>query len=217
MSTFPRSPKVLKGALVGIEQLPLPPRIIVFQYNPDSMERSLSARTEGENENGSDHRTSGPPRESISLNIELDATDQLENNEFPERTHGLHPALASLELLMYPASAAVIANNILSLGGMIEVIPPKGPLTLLIWNPNRVLPVKLKECRITETAFDPLLNPIQAEVSLSMDVLTYEDLGMISAGGKIFMVHHISKEVLSAINQTKTVGKTILDAVNAVK
>ena len=50
------------------------------------------------------------------------------------------------------------------------------PLTLFVWGPQRVLPVRLTELSVTEEAFDPQLNPIRAKVSLGLRVLTYNDL-----------------------------------------
>ncbi len=44
MSAFPESPRLLKGALVGIDPLVPVPNVVVFQYNPDSMTRRLEPR-----------------------------------------------------------------------------------------------------------------------------------------------------------------------------
>ena len=82
------------------------------------------------------------------------------------------PALASLEMLVYPKSALVITNEVLAALGMIEVIPPEAPLTLFVWGPKRVLPVRITDFSITEQAFEPGLNPILAKVHLGLQVLT---------------------------------------------
>ncbi len=102
-------------------------------------------------------------------------------------------------MLLYPKSALVIANEVLLQVGIIEVIPPEAPLTLLIWGPKRVLPVRLTEFSITEEAFDQALNPIRAKVSLSVQVLNYNHLGLLSAGGALFMAHQVIKEVMATI------------------
>jgi len=44
MSAFPGSPRLLKGALVGIDPLVPIPNVVVFQYNPDTMTRRLEPR-----------------------------------------------------------------------------------------------------------------------------------------------------------------------------
>ena len=113
---------------------------------------------------------------------------------------GLYPALAALEMLLYPKSALVVANEVLARFGIIEVIPPEAPLTLLIWGLKRVLPVRLTQLTITEEAFDPVLNPIRAKVSLDLRVLTYQDLGLLSAGGALFMAHQVAKETMATIS-----------------
>ena len=113
---------------------------------------------------------------------------------------GLYPALAALEMLLYPKSALTVANEVLARLGIIEVIPPEAPLTLLIWGLKRVLPVRLTQLTITEEAFDPTLNPIRAKVSLDLRVLTYQDLGLLSVGGALFMAHQVAKEAMATLS-----------------
>jgi hypothetical protein len=83
--------------------------------------------------------------------------------------------------------------------GVIEVIPAQAPLTLLIWGIKRVLPVRLTSFTITEQAFDPGLNPIQAKVGLSLQVLTYDDLGLLSVGGALSLAHQVIGETMATI------------------
>ena len=110
---------------------------------------------------------------------------------------GVYPALSRLELLLYPSAKLTIANEALTLLGVIEVIPPEAPLTLLVWGPKRVLPVRLTGFTITEEAFDPNLNPIRAKASLELQVLNYHDLGLVSVGGALFMAHQLAKEAMA--------------------
>jgi len=42
---------------------------------------------------------------------------------------------------------------------------------LFVWGPGRVLPVRLTGLAVREQEFDILLNPIRAEVDLSLEVL----------------------------------------------
>src|SRR5688500_19009752 len=110
-SDFPRSPQVLKGALVAYQLPALLPTIIVFQYNPEQLTRSVQARTASGGGRGDAQRTDGPPQESITLSVEIDATDQLEQRDGVTTAVGLHPALAALERLMYPAFPTVVFNQ----------------------------------------------------------------------------------------------------------
>jgi len=207
MTTFPGSPRLLKGALVGLDPLNPLASIIVFQYNPETMTRRLDARSMG-GEGGAKpevYRLLGPPKETISLKAEVDAADQLERGDPRVTTLGLYPALSALELLLYPKSKAVINNTVLAQAGNIEIIPPEAPLTLFVWGPNRVLPVRLTSFGITEKAFDPALNPILAEVDLSLQVLSYADFQATDAGYQLFLVHQIAKEVMAATYVTSSV------------
>jgi hypothetical protein len=199
LSTFPGSPKVQKGAIVGLDPFNPLASVVVFQYNPDALTRTLTAQTTGGTNPGEALRLKGPPKETITVAMEIDAADQLEKADGIATTMGLYPTLSSLEMLLYPKSALVIANEVLMLAGMIEIIPPEAPLTLFIWGPNRVLPVRLTTFSITEEAFDTSLNPIRAKVNLGLQVLNYQDLGLLSVGGALFMVHQIIKEVMATI------------------
>jgi hypothetical protein len=195
MSTFPGSPQVLKGAIVGVSVLSPLSNIVLFQYNPDTLTRTIRVKAAGDVANKSEAlRLVGPPDESIQLEVEIDAADQLADGDADAAEVGVYPALSRLELLLYPSAKLVIANEVLTRLGVIEVIQPEAPLTLLVWGPKRVLPVRLTGFTITEEAFDPNLNPIRAKVSLELQVLNYHDLGLISLGGGLFMAHQLAKE-----------------------
>lgn len=216
MSTFPGAPKVQKGAIVGLDPFNPLASVIVFQYNPDTLTRTLTAQTTGGTPNsGEALRLKGPPQESITVNIEIDAADQLEKEDALAKTIGLYPTLSSLEMLLYPKSALVIANEVLARVGVIEVIPPEAPLTLFIWGIKRVVPVRLTTFSITEEAFDVNLNPIRAKVNLGLRVLNYQDLGLLSVGGALFMAHQIMKEVMATIGGVSNIAGAASSALSA--
>jgi len=112
MTTFPGSPRLLKGALVTLA-LPNPlPSVIPFQYNPETLSRSLEIQAgSGEGDRSEVLRLKGAPVETIKLDVELDATDQLEHADPTAVSMGVHPQLAALELLVYPQTGVVIANT----------------------------------------------------------------------------------------------------------
>jgi len=213
MSSFPGSPRLLKGALVGVDPLNPLMSVVVFQYNPDTMTRKLDARSVSqEGDRGEAFRLTGAPKETITLSIEIDASDQLEKAEPLAVALGIYPTLAALETMLYPKSTTVIANEILSLIGTIEVIPAEGPMVLFVWGPSRVLPVRITSFSITEEAFDQLLNPIRAKVDLSLAVLSYNDLSLLSPGYALFLTHHIMKEVIAVsnvINSAENIGVSL--------
>jgi hypothetical protein len=210
MTSFPGSPRLQKGAIIGLDPFNPLASVIVFQYNPDTMTRTIAAQTTGGNaDRGEALRLKGPPQETIKLDVEIDATEQLERGDGIAGSMGVYPALASLEMLLYPKSALVIANEVLLNIGVIEVIPPEAPLTLFIWGVNRILPVRLTELSITEEAYDPNLNPIRAKVGLSLRVLNYHDLGLLSVGGTLFMAHQIAKEVMATIGSVGNIAGSV--------
>jgi hypothetical protein len=207
--TFPGSPRVLKGAIVGLDPFNPLASIVVFQYNPDTLTRTVQARAAGgagDTSISEALRLKGPPTETIKLDIEIDAADQLERVDVIAGQFGVAPALASLEMLLYPKTVQVIANEVLARIGVIEIVPPEAPMTLFVWGPKRVLPVRLTELSITEEAFDPGLNPIRAKVGLSLRVLSYDDLGLLSVGGGLFLAHQVVKEVMATISGAAAVG-----------
>jgi hypothetical protein len=200
MTSFPGSPRLLKGAIVAIPAGVPIPSVIVFQYNPDTLTRRLQPSAAGnEGAQGEAMRLKGPPQETINLSMEIDATDQMDRGDPLTAALGIHPALAQLELLLYPGSGLMIANEVLATLGLLEVVPPEAPLTLFVWGPSRVVPVRITDLSVEEEAYDPFLNPIRAKVTVGMRVLTYQDLGMVSAGGALFLAHQIAKEVLGAV------------------
>jgi hypothetical protein len=203
MTTFPNSPRLIKGALVGLDPMNPVASIIVFQYNPDTMTRRLEARSTGgadTSDRSEAFRLTGPPKETITLNIEVDATDQLEKIDPLAITSGVSPTLAAFEMLLYPKSDFVIRNAALAQAGDIEIVPPEAPMTLFVWGASRVLPVRVTGFSITEEAYDTKLNPILAKVDLTLTVLSYFDLKADHPGYNLFMAHQIAKEALAAKN-----------------
>jgi len=209
MNGSPISPKVQKGAIISFS-LPNPvPTIIAFQYNPDNLTRTITPRWLQDASKPEVSRLSGAPEEEIKADIEIDATDALAAGDPIAVENGIHPQLAALEMLVYPSSAVVIANTALLLTGTIEVIPPSGPFTLFVWGPKRVVPVKISDLSITEEMYDPALNPIQAKVSLTMKVLSYNDLSVTHPGYGVFLAHQVVKEALAHIGSANGLSQMV--------
>lgn len=198
-------PALRKGALIHGAML------IPFQYNPERLTRTLTANTVSAG--GSDLlRLKGPPGEKIQLDILIDAADQSNRSSGLQLADGIYPSLAALEMLLYPSAARVLANAALSSLGIIELIPPLPVLTVLVWGTRRVVPVKIESFTITEDQFDGALNPLRAQVSLGLKVLTYEDLGMWSVGGMLSMAGHLQREVLAvsaAVSATQSAAASL--------
>jgi contractile injection system tube protein len=198
------SPKLIKGGLVvmapggGAVR-----RVITLQYNPDTLTRSYQVQGvggDGGGERAQPFRLKGPAIESIKLDAEIDATDQL---EFPDNNanavaFGIAPQLAVLEALVHPSVEELMNVAAQSASGTLEILPPEAQLVLFIWSRSQVVPVRVTEFSITEEAFDPNLNPIRAKVSLGLRVMSTDDLGFTHRGGTIFISYLRAREALAA-------------------
>src|SRR3970040_2463502 len=110
MTGLSSSPRLLKGGLVLVSpESGAVGRIVTLQYNPDSLSRTLQIQgVGGEGDRSEALRLKGPPVETIKLEAEINATDQL---EFPDSNAatgalGIHPQLAALEAIVSPSAAS---------------------------------------------------------------------------------------------------------------
>lgn len=208
MSTFPGSPRILKGGIVLLDPdtfTVLPNGIIVLQYNPDTLTRTLKIQGAEEGGDRSEAlRLKGPPVETFKVDAEIDATDQLEVGDQNTIQNGIFPQLSALETIVYPSSTTLQNNFNLSQAGTLEIMPVQAPFTLFVWSAKRIVPVRLTDLSITEEAFDPTLNPIRAKVSLGMRTLSIDDLFFTDKGGSLYMVYQQQKEALARLYQAGT-------------
>lgn len=206
-SSFTRSPKLLRGAFAVYPSMQpgTTPQMVVFQYNPEQMRRTLASRApqrpQGDAEPAREDvlRVLGPPVETVNLSVVLDAADQLEHPDSHRDVveHGLHPALATLELLLYPSSESRQEMSRSAERGEVMQNPPDIPLTLLVWGQSRVVPVMLTGFSVTEEAFDPNLNPVRATVELGLKILTYFEMPPSTVGVNAFVAYQRQKEQLA--------------------
>jgi len=79
MSSFPGSPHLLKGGIVLLDpDTGAVQRIIALQYNPNTLTRTLQPQAIKESGDRSEAlRLTGPPVETIKVDAEIDATDQM--------------------------------------------------------------------------------------------------------------------------------------------
>lgn len=213
MSGFSNKPKILRGAFVEYG-LSLPPLFVVFQFNPLQLQRnrSLSFSVPGETattpRNQTLHHKEADllkiqerqqvtvPEETISFDIRLDATDDLNDGDAITEQFGLSPQLSTLELMVHPKEESLIAQALGGLlgssGGFSFTKGANPPLILFIWGRKRVLPVNLTSLNITETEFSTDLNPIRATASVSLKVIEGKNLP--------YMYSKAMKEVMSVLN-----------------
>lgn len=190
---YTQSPKLLKGALIQFSApLLVPvPNIIIFQYNPETMTRTITPWTQPENAGGGacakDTATAVNPLaqpidpcEKFDLALELDAADALEDpdNNRVAVLAGVADRIAAIEMLLYPPGDSGIGGLInaisSSLGGgtVVDVVSRTTvPVVLFYWGPGRIVPVRLESFSVDEQAYSPTLFPIRAKVTLGMKIL----------------------------------------------
>ena len=190
---YSQSPKLLKGALIQFSApllVPIP-NIIVFQYNPESMSRTISPwKPSGTSETGKSDcagdssKAVNPlaqpidPCETVDLTLELDAADALEDpdNNRVAVIAGVADRIAALEMLLYPPGDTGLGGLInaisSSLGGGKVILPRTTvPVVLFYWGPGRIVPVRIETFSVEEQAYSPTLYPIRAKVTLGMKIL----------------------------------------------
>lgn len=194
-----RGQHLVKGALVSRSPSRTTPTFVVFQYNPASLRRSATPQiVGGENHERSESvRITGVPVETITLEIEIDATEELAAADPIAATPGITPQLAALELLSSPTTAQIVHyDQQLSYGGM-EIDPIPTPAVNLVWGPNRAIPVRINLWSITDEAFDQQLNPIRATVTIEMRVLTDSDVPPDISADNEFLTQQPSLEAMA--------------------
>lgn len=225
----PQSPWLLSGALIVLTDttiVPIP-SMIAFQYNPATVSRSIDPyRPEGPE--GEKYATvaraqPGPPTETISLTLELDATDYLEDpgNHPVGSLVGVSSPIASLEKIMYPTGKVLDAvigaiKGALGLGGPSAVPRSQVPVVLFFWGPSRIVPVRVTSLTIEEQGHTPLLYPVLATARLSMRVLAPSDFpDTASIAEKIAIAAYewtsLNRDLISAAGLVDTVAGIIPD------
>lgn len=212
------SPSVLKAGIVLLDPLTsIVKRVIVLQYNPDTLSRTLQVQGTGDGQADRSEvlRLKGPAVETMKLDAEIDATDQLETAKpgAPVLQSGIFPQLAALETILYPTTSQINANHAMASAGMLEILPMESPLTLFVWSSSRIVPVRITEFSITEEAFDTKLNPIRAKISLGMRVLSVSDLGFEHRGSSIYLAYQRVKEAFAALPASGTLGQLGIGAI----
>jgi hypothetical protein len=211
------SPRVIKAGIILLDPVTTQvARIVVLQYNPDRLTRTLQVQAStGEPADRSEAlRLKGPPVETYKIEAEIDASDQL---EFPDQNPaaaevGILPQLALLESLITPTAAELKAADDLLGQGAVEIAPMEMPLALFVWSAQRVAPVRVTELSIAEEAFDTALHPMRARVSMSLRVLSVMDLGFDHRGGKLFLAYLKNKEDLAKRAAPGSLGQLGLES-----
>lgn len=189
-----------RATLVKLDPAGGPSVSIPFQYNPDTLKRTLQPSTVGGQSGGHSEtvRFSGAPTEVFSVNAELEAFDDLPTpaQNAAATSDGIYPLLYALETLIYPPSSQVQQGIQLLGAGTLEIAPILTPPALFVWGPKRVAPVVVQGLEIVEQAFDTQLNPLRAVVTLTLRVVSYSDV-VASSSVATYLKYQEGKEKLA--------------------
>jgi len=210
LSAFPGQPRILKGALASLDPLAPLASVIVFQYNPERLSRTLQPLSAQGGDQDEALRLRGAPIETIQMEVQIEALDQVASGHPVARSLGLYPQISALEMLVTPKAARVVANASLMSMGTLEIIPPAAPLTVLVWGPRRVVPVRVQSLAVTEEAYDNQLNPVRARVDLGLRVLTYDDLPPASPGYGLYLANQMLREAMASLVGVEAAATALL-------
>ena len=170
---------LMRGALIeyGSDFMGPIPNVVIFQFNPETLTRTVQIPPRPTSGTARETTQAGEPAiEKITLKASFSAADEFGEKKILARLFGVGTRLAALEKMVYPSNDLLAAiGGALGLGGgdsdPRQPMPrEKYPRILFIWGIYRVLPVLLESMSITEQQYDFLLNPVQAEVSITMAV-----------------------------------------------
>lgn len=215
MTPYPNSPNIMKAALISMGGTIPVPRLIMLQYNPAELTRQLEPDFEktGDTPTGT-NLLAGPATETIQMTARISAVDQLQANDATAMMFGIHPQLATLEMMLFPSTTSIAADIAMMALGVLEIVPPETPLTVLVWGPMRVLPVQITSYSVTETMHDTKLNPIDAQVTMSMKVLTYQDFAPDQVGFYLYLANLAERELMSGLGTVQSGANVIAGALS---
>ena len=182
---------LMRGALIeyGTDLIGPIPNVVIFQFNPESLSRTLQIPQRPTGATQRETTQAGERTfEKIAFKAHFSAANLLDEGKALAELFGIGPQLAALEKMVIPSGkiaglvgAAIDAvGDALGLGGggdaPAQPIPrEKYPRILFIWGPTRVLPVTIDAMSIAELEYDAALNPLRAEVDLTLSVITVDE------------------------------------------
>jgi hypothetical protein len=215
-------PFLMRGAMIeyGSDCLGPLPNVVIFQFNPESLTRTIQVPQRPSGAAARETTQAGDPTiEKITLKAQFSAADGMGTGNILARTMGVGPRLAALEKMVNPASklsgligAAIDAvGDAVGVGGSAgdeprQVVPrEKYPRILFIWGPFRVLPVVIESMSITELQYDFLLNPIQADVNIGLAVNAIDNCSDDVVGKGALEYSNMAKDAQAMLNLANTI------------
>lgn len=214
---------LMRGALIeyGSDFMGPIPNIVIFQFNPESLTRTVEIPSRPTSGIARESSQAGEPSvEKITLTAHFSAADEFGDNKALARLFGVGTRLAALEKMVYPSNDLLAAlgaalGSALGLGGdeggePRQSIPrQKLPRILFIWGPYKILPVVLESMSITEKQYDFLLNPVQAEVSIRLAVNAVDKCSDDAIGKGALTYSNMAKDAQAMANLANTAEQIV--------
>ncbi|HEV7642863.1 MAG TPA: hypothetical protein VGO50_02875 [Pyrinomonadaceae bacterium] len=211
---------LMRGALIeyGSDFMGPIPNIVIFQFNPESLTRAIQIPPRQSSGMSRETSQAGEPSvEKITLTAKFSAADEMGDNKVLARIFGVGTRLAALEKMVHPANtllaaigAALTGDSTPAAGDARQVIPrEKYPRILFVWGLYRILPVVLESMSINEQQYDFLLNPVQAEVSISMSVNAVDTCSDDSVGKGALTYSNMAKDAQAMANLANTAEQAV--------
>jgi len=211
--------RLLRGALIeyGSDFLGPIPNVVIFQFNPESLTRTIQIPARPTGVTARETSQAGePPVEKVTVNALFSAADALNARNVLAQQFGVGPQLAALEKMVYPGGklsgligAAIDAiGDALSGGGGGATRPvPREPQPriLFIWGRTRIVPVVIESMTITEQQYDFRLNPVEAQVSIGLAVVPPSQCSSDVIGKGAMEFTKLAKEAQAILNLANTV------------
>jgi len=213
---------MLRGALVeyGTDLIGPIPNVVIFQFNPESLSRALQVPPRPTGATQRETTQAGEKTfEKITFKAHFSAANLLDEDKVLGRIFGIGPQLAALEKMVLPSSkiAGLIGAAIDAIAGAVAPPSPpaqpipreKYPRILFIWGPTRILPVTIDSMTIAEQEYDFLLNPLRAEVDITLSVIAVDQCSddLLAKGALEYST--IAKEAMAIANLANTAEQVV--------
>jgi len=216
---------LLRGALIeyGTSLIGPIPNVVIFQFNPESLTRTLQIPPRPTGAIQRETTQAGERTfEKISFKAHFSAANMLDEGKVLAQMFGIGPQLAALEKMVLPSSklAGLVGAAIDAVGDAIggggaddapaQPIPrEKYPRILFIWGLARVLPVTIDSMSFSELEYDAILNPVRAEVSITLSVNALDDCSddVLAKGALEYST--IAKEAQAIANLANTAEQIV--------
>jgi hypothetical protein len=215
---------LLRGALIeyGTSLIGPIPNVVIFQFNPESLSRTLQIPPRPTGATQRETTQAGEKTfEKITFKAHFSAANMLDEGKVLAELFGIGPQLAALEKMVLPSAkiAGLLGAAIDAIGDALggggddapaQPIPRETyPRILFIWGLTRVLPVTIDSMSISELEYDSILNPLRAEVDITLSVIAVDDCSddVLAKGALEYST--IAKEAQAIANLANTAEQIV--------